>query len=99
MNLGKPMAGGARGRHAGAEQDVPPEHHHDLDFLVGSLDWEANVDAGFAAHRRFEPKPVRPIEEIAEVGYCEKWIAYSSGRYSAKELTVFPGRSGVIGVS
>ena len=25
-------------------QDVPPAHHHDLDYLVDQLDWDANLD-------------------------------------------------------
>ena len=28
-------------------KDVPPEHHHDLDYIVGMLDWDANVDPEF----------------------------------------------------
>ena len=77
-------------------KDVPPEHHHDLDFLIGMLDWEANVDPAFAAHRQFEPELVGAVEGIPEAGYCEKWIAYSPDRYSAKELTVLPGRTVVV---
>lgn len=30
---------------------------------------------------------------MGEDGYSEKWVVYSTGHYSAKELTVFPGRS------
>jgi hypothetical protein len=30
---------------------------------------------------------------MAEGGYSENWIVYSTPYYSAKELTVFPGRS------
>jgi len=77
-------------------KDVPPEHHHDLDYIVGMLDWEANVDPEFAKHHLFFPKPVRPEPEMAECGYSEKWVTYSTEFYSAKELTVFPGRSAVI---
>jgi hypothetical protein len=77
-------------------KDVPPEHHHDFDFIIGMLDWEANVDPEFASHRLFHPKPVKPEAEMAECGYSEKWVTYSTGYYSAKELTVFPGRSMVI---
>lgn len=77
-------------------KDVPAEHHRDLDFLVGMLDWEANVDPAFAAHRQFEPKPVRAAEEIPDLGYGEKWVAFSPHRYSAKELTVLPGRTVVV---
>ena len=29
-------------------KDVPPEHHHDLDYIIGMLDWDANVDPEFA---------------------------------------------------
>ena len=30
---------------------------------------------------------------MASHGYSEKWVVYSTGHYSAKELTVFPGRT------
>jgi hypothetical protein len=57
------------------------------------LDWEANVDPEFVRHRQFYPRPVKGEDEMADAGYSEKWIAYSTGYYSAKELTVLPGRS------
>jgi len=74
-------------------KDVPEAHHRDLDYLVDMLDWEANTDPHFQSHRLFEPKPVSREEEMAEAGYSEKWVAWSTPYYSAKELTVFPGRS------
>jgi hypothetical protein len=37
-------------------KDVPPEHHHDLDYIIGMLDWDANVDPEFAKHRLFHPE-------------------------------------------
>ncbi len=74
-------------------KDVPAEHHHDLDYLLDMLDWEANTDPEFAKHRLFEPAAVRATEEMAEGGYAENWVVYSTPHYSAKELTVFPGRS------
>jgi len=74
-------------------KDVPPEHHHDLDYLIEMMDWPANTDPEFAEHRQFDPKPVRPIEETEERGHREHWVVYSTGYYSAKELTVLPGRS------
>ena len=74
-------------------KDVPPEYHHDLDYIVGMLDWEANVDPEFAKHRVLGPKPVKPEAEMADVGYCEKWVCYGTRSYSAKELTVLPGRT------
>ncbi len=77
-------------------KDVPPEHHHNLDFIIGMLDWDANVDPEFARHRLFHPKPVKAEKEMGEAGYSEKWVVYSTGNYSAKELTVQPRRSVVI---
>jgi hypothetical protein len=74
-------------------KDVPPEHHHDLDYLLDMLDWDANTDPEFAEHRLFEPRPVCPVAEMADAGYCENWVVFSTLHYSAKELTVFPGRS------
>jgi len=74
-------------------KDVPAENHRDLDYIIGMLDWEANVDPEFAKHRHFHPKPVKPEKEMADGGYSEKWVVYSTGHYSAKELTVLPGRT------
>jgi hypothetical protein len=77
-------------------KDVPPEFHNDLDYLVSMLDWDANVDPEFAAHRLFHPKPVRPADEMTAAGYSDKWVVYSTDFYSAKELTVLPGRTATI---
>ncbi|MGA7237105.1 MAG: hypothetical protein WBY44_15570 [Bryobacteraceae bacterium] len=74
-------------------KDVPEDRHHDLDYLLDMLDWEANTDPSFQSNRLFEPEPVSPIGDMAEAGYCERWIVYSTPYYSAKELTVYPGRS------
>jgi hypothetical protein len=74
-------------------KDVPREHHDDLDFLVGMLDWEKNVDREFARRNRVFPRPVRAFEETDPDGYREQWICYGTGWYSAKELTVHPKRS------
>lgn len=74
-------------------KDVPPEHHHDLDYLLDMLDWEANTDPEFFEHRYFDPTPVCPPAEMAAHGYSESWVVYSTQYYSAKELTVFPGQT------
>ena len=73
-------------------KDVPREHHHDLDYIINMLDWDANIDPEFAKHRLFHPAPVREHEQMSQDGYSEKWVVYSTGYYSAKELTVFPQR-------
>lgn len=74
-------------------KDVPEESAHDLDYLVAMLDWDANVNSQFAKDNHVVPRPVRPNEDCQTEGYCEKWVTYGTRFYSAKELTIFPGRS------
>jgi len=74
-------------------QNMPPEKKGDFDFLIEVLDWEANVDPNFAVNHFMRPKPVRSVEEMKSDGYQENWICYKSAAYSAKELTVFPGKT------
>jgi hypothetical protein len=73
-------------------KDVPAEHRGDVGYIVSLLDWEANVDPGFA-HSRFM-RPI-PTGEPAD-GYEERWIVYRSPAFSAKELTVAPGATAVV---
>ncbi|HYO79861.1 MAG TPA: hypothetical protein VES20_00545 [Bryobacteraceae bacterium] len=77
-------------------KDVPAEHHQDLDFILSMLDWDKNVDPEFGKNNMRFPTPVRDENEMGEAGYSEKWIVYGTDYYSAKELTVLPGRSVVI---
>ncbi len=74
-------------------KDVPEDKAHDLDFIVDMLDWEANSDPEFVTHNLTKPKPVREEGEMADSGYRENWVTYGTRHYSAKELTLFPGRS------
>jgi hypothetical protein len=74
-------------------KDVPEDRHHDLDYLVDMLDWDANVNPNFGASNRVFPKPVKPFEETEPDGYRDRWVAYGTPYYSAKELTVLPKRS------
>lgn len=74
-------------------KDVPEDRHHDLDYLIAMLDWEANVDPFFGKYNRVFPVPVKPTEEMEEDGYQERWVVYGTPHYSAKELTVLPRRS------
>lgn len=77
-------------------KDVLPEYHHDLDYLITMLDWDANVNPKFAATNRVFPKPVRPLAEMQDAGYRELWVTYGTRFYSAKELTVLPKRTATI---
>ena len=74
-------------------KDVPLDRHHDLDYLVDMLDWEANVNPEFGKTNKVTPHPVHPADATGDAGYSEKWISYAMPYYSAKELTVLPGRT------
>ena len=71
-------------------KDVPPDKHHDLDYIIDQLDWERNVDTHFKEHHYLEPI----VAEEGD-GYIDRWIVYGhvDGKqlFSAKELTVQPG--------
>ncbi len=73
-------------------KDVPPDKHHDLDYIIGQLDWEKNVDTHFK-----DSHYVEPIQDESRSGdgYTDLWITYGTidGQqlFSAKELTVQPG--------
>jgi hypothetical protein len=77
-------------------KDVPPELANDFDYLISMLDWEKNVDPEFGKHNKRFPVPVRDEAEMHEAGYREVWVSHGTALFSAKELTVLPGRSVVI---
>ncbi len=78
-------------------KDMPRDKRHDLDFIVGQLDWEANVDPEFKQNHYLEPIPVA---DTHREGFVDRWIVYGkiNGRqyFTAKELTVDPGANCVI---
>ena len=74
-------------------KDTPEEQKGNYDYLMGILDWEANVDPLFDTKRFMIPIPIRDVQQMEEEGLCEKWICYKSDAFSAKELTVLPGRT------
>jgi len=74
-------------------KDSPKDKVGNVDYLIEVLDWEANVDPEFSAHHFMRPKAVRPLAQMEAEGYLDNWITYKSPEYSAKELTVLPGRS------
>ncbi len=71
-------------------KDIPPAYHDDLDFIVGQLDWEKNVDPHFRDRNFLVPR----VAEQGE-GWIDRWIVYGhvNGQqlFSARELTVQPG--------
>lgn len=73
-------------------KDMPKEKHHDLDFIVDQLDWDANVDPNFKDNHYLEPVPVT---DTRKEGFVDRWIVYGKvdgeQLFTAKELTVEPG--------
>lgn len=73
-------------------KDMPPEKHQDLDFIIGQLDWDKNVDTHFKDSNYLEP--IVDGNRSGQ-GYTDKWIVYGSidgaQLFSAKELTIEPG--------
>jgi hypothetical protein len=78
-------------------KDMPADKHQDLDFIIGQLDWEKNVDTHFKNSNYIEPI-VDPAS--SGDGYTDKWIVYGTidgeQLFSAKELTVDPGAKCVL---
>ncbi len=74
-------------------KDVPPDKADDYDYLISLLDWEANVDTHFVENHFTKPTPAGDPDAMHAAGYHENWIVYGSDYYSAKELTVYPGRT------
>jgi hypothetical protein len=74
-------------------KDMPKEKYRDLDFIIGQLDWEKNVDTHFKDRNYLEP-----IVDSARSGpgFTDRWIVYGTvdGQqlFSAKELTIEPGQ-------
>lgn len=73
-------------------KDMPAEKHQDLDFIIGQLDWDKNVDPNFKDNNYLEPVV---DESRSGDGYTDRWVVYgdvnSQQLFSAKELTIQPG--------
>ncbi len=71
-------------------KDMPADKHQDLDFIVGQLDWEKNVDPDFKDHNYLEP-----ITAASGDGWVDDWIVYGlvdgAQLFSARRLTLQPG--------
>jgi len=57
------------------------------------IDWELNLDEHLHQNRYMHPRAVKSPEEMKTAGYGENWICYKSTAFSAKELTVYPGKT------
>ena len=73
-------------------RNVPEDKKNDLDYIVGMLDWDANINPNFKRDHYLEPIE---IGNTARAGYVDKWVIYgkilNEDLFSARELTVLPG--------
>ncbi|MEN1680431.1 MAG: hypothetical protein AAGJ46_12630 [Planctomycetota bacterium] len=71
-------------------KDMPADKHDDLDFIIGQLDWEKNVDPSFKENNYLEP-----INAASGDGWRDDWIVYGTvdgeQLFSAKRLTLETG--------
>lgn len=74
-------------------KNTPKERMNDVDWLMEVIDWDLNVDPNFRANHFMAPKPVKPLKQMQAEGYIDNWICYKATAYSAKELTVLPGKT------
>lgn len=77
-------------------KNTPADQVGNLDYLMDVIDWDANVDPDFKRNHFMLPRPVREEADMRADGYVEKWVCHRSMDFSAKELTVLPGRSTTI---
>jgi len=74
-------------------KNTPPDRMGNVNYLLEVLDWERNVDPQFVTNNFMRPLPVKSVPEMESEGYREYRVCYKSNVFSAKELTVLPGRS------
>ena len=76
-------------------KDMPEDKHQDLDFIIGQLDWDKNVDTHFKDNNYLEP-----IVAASGEGWEDLWIVYGlvdgAQLFSAKEMTLQPGAKATI---
>ena len=74
-------------------KNTPEDRIGDVDYLLEVIDWDANIDPDFKRHHFMAPVPGGDEDQMRQDGYRETWVCYKSPHFSAKELTVLPGRS------
>lgn len=72
---------------------TPKESIGNYEQLLDVIDWDLNLDPNLHKNRYMHPKPVKPLAEMQAAGYVENWVCYKSDAFSAKELTVMPGKT------
>ena len=98
LSMFQSMVDGRQVKHDLLTQDVPPNRHDNLDFIADMVDWERNTDPNFKSKHYIEPVVASGSEQE---GYVDRWVVYGTiageQKFSAKELTVQPGQSCLLG--
>ena len=69
-------------------ENCPPGKAEDLDYVIGLMHWEKNIDPEYRRH--YYRPPI--IAEQTDAGVA-KWITYGNPHMGAKEITVAPGQT------
>ncbi len=70
-------------------ENCPGDKKRDVDYVMGLMDWDKNVDAHYKKHF-FRPPVTCPHSDER---HTEKWVAYANDYIAAKELTINPGQT------
>lgn len=73
-------------------ENCPEPKKRDIDYILGLMDWEKNVDPHYKKNY-FRP-PI--VCAHSDERHTEKWITYGNEYFGAKELTVQPGQTVVV---
>jgi hypothetical protein len=74
-------------------KDIPQNKHGDYAYVVDQLDWDANLTPTFKEQYFRAPKPAYAPAQMEAEGFRENWVTYGNAYFSAKELTILPGRT------
>lgn len=66
---------------------VPSGVDNQIDFIMDSIDWDANIDPDFKKHYFRPPVALSGSQD----GLTEKWVCYGNEFIASKEITVAPG--------
>ena len=70
-------------------ENCPADRKRDVDYILGLMDWEKNVDPDYRKHYFRPPRRCGHSDKR----HTEAWIIYANPYVSAKELTVQPGQT------
>jgi hypothetical protein len=77
-------------------RSVPEEKRQDWEAVLDLIDWPTNLDPFYRQHYFRPPLDISPPAEQDDQPCSERWVVYGNPYFSAKELTVPPGRSAIV---